>query len=50
MTIVQSFNTESLVVYYIDDFEGLDTIVNVDELAGANDFRDVLVVDIPSGS
>jgi hypothetical protein len=50
LTIVQRLDTQSLVVDYIDDLEGLDAVVNVDELASVDDLCDIFVVNIPSGS
>ncbi len=46
LAVVESFDAQRLVVDNLEDFERLNTIVDVDQLASTNDFGDVLVVNV----
>jgi hypothetical protein len=48
LAVVDALALEGLVVNYLKDLEGQDTIVDVDDAAGRDDLCDVLVVDVPS--
>lgn len=47
VTVVETLNAQVLVVYDLEDFEGKDTIVDIDELAGRDHLGDVLIVKVP---
>lgn len=47
---VEGADLQGLVINDLNDLEGEDTIINVDELAGGNDLGDVLVVNVPADS
>jgi hypothetical protein len=48
LTIVDALTLEGLVINHLEDLEGQDTIVDVDDAARSDDLCDVLVVDVPS--
>ena len=45
--VIQTLGTQVLVIYNIEDLEGKDTVVDIDQLAGFDHLGDVLVVDVP---
>ena len=48
LAIVDALALEGLIVKDLEDLEGQDTIVDVDDAAGSDDLCNVLVVDVPS--
>lgn len=47
VTVVQALGLEGLLIDNLDDLEGQDTVIDIDELAGRDDLGDVLVVEVP---
>jgi hypothetical protein len=48
LAIVDALALEGLVISHLEDLEGQDAVVDVDDAAGRDDLCDVLVVDVPS--
>jgi len=49
LSVIEGSHTKSLIIHNTEDFERLDAIIDVNQLAGTDHFGDVLVVDIPDG-